>query len=264
RAVTTPLRRLAAAVEAAAPDGLPGAIPVDGPAEVRAVASAIAANTDRIRALMADNARTLAAVGHDLRTPLTRLRLRVDFVEDDDVRAALVGDLDYMTALTEEALAHLRGSGRPEPLERVDVGSLLSTVVDRFADLDADVRADLPAGLEAPLRPNAVQRAVRNLIENALRHAGHARVSARRAGRHVVIAVADEGPGIAPEDRDRLVRPFERGDAARTSGPDHGLGLGLSIARDVAVSHGGRLVLGDNVPTGLIATLELPADAAAG
>ncbi len=257
RTVTLPLRRLAAAVDAGrAEDELN--LPADGPTEVRAVAEAVRRRNARIADLLADNARTLAAVGHDLRTPLTRLRLRADLVDDPALRADFVNDLDHMTALTEAALDHLRGQRTPEPRVPADCASLVSTVVDQFGDLGADVTADVPAGITAVIAPNALQRALRNLVENAVRHAGHAVISVTRAEGFVSIAVADRGPGIRIENRDRMTQPFERGDPARSAAPDQGLGLGLSIARAVAEAHGGRLRLTDNHPTGLVAIIDIP------
>lgn len=256
RAVTRPLRRLAAAVERTEP-GAPAAMPQDGSAEVRAVAAAVGRLNERITALMADNARTLAAVGHDLRTPLTRLR--ADLLDDEELRTDFVADLDHMTALTESALDHLHGARNPEKRVRADCTALVAKVVDQFADLGADVTADLDGRVEASIAPHAVLRAVRNLVENAVRHAGSATVSVRGGPKMVTIVVRDAGPGIAEADRLRLMEPFERGDPTRPAGPGEGLGLGLSIARAVAMDHGGRLILADNSPHGLVATLELPA-----
>ncbi len=197
RAVTLPLRRLAAAVDTGGAD-LGEPLPLDGPTEVRAVAEAVRRRNARIADLLADNARTLAAVGHDLRTPLTRLRLRADLLDDQDLRADFVQDLDHMTALTEAALEHLRGGRTPETKVRADCASLVSTVVDQFADLGADVTASVPEGITATVMPNALQRALRNLVQNAVRHAGHAAISVTREPGCVRISVSDTGPASRP------------------------------------------------------------------
>lgn len=262
RAVTQPLRRLAARLDTAsvgaADQGNANPVDLDGPIEVQAVAAAVQRRNARIAGLLADNARTLAAVGHDLRTPLTRLRLRADLMEEPELRAEFVRDLDHMSALTEAALEYLRGRRAPEPPVRVDLGSLVSTVVDQFDDLDADVSAAVSAGTEAVASPNALQRALRNLVENAVRHAGRAAIEVRLEPGRAYLIVRDDGPGIPAEDRERLMQPFERGDSARGASGEHGLGLGLSIAREVAEAHGGRLILGGNHPAGLVATIEIP------
>lgn len=257
--VTRPLAKLAAAAEAFGAEGAPVPTVEDGPAEVRKVISTFNAMQGRIGGLLADNARMLAAVSHDLRTPLTRLRLRAETVDDPDTRDAMLADLEHMSALTNAALAHLRGLREREEPVLVDLSSLLGTVADQFVDLGHDVRVEGPSPFDVVLRPNELQRAARNLVENALRYAGTARVEYRATPNGLRIAVIDQGPGIPAADKERVMKPYERGDTARSQHATGSLGLGLAVARKVAENHGGRLVLLDNEPTGLVACLELPA-----
>ncbi|WP_075217383.1 ATP-binding protein [Mongoliimonas terrestris] len=263
--VTRPLRHLARAVEAFGRDGAPVALAAQGPTEVKALIAAVNGMQVRIGSLLTDQARMLAAVSHDLKTPLTRLRLRAETVADRRTRAAMLADLEHMTVLTDAALAHLRGARSREDPVLVDLASVVHTLADQFADLGQAVEATGPTPCDVRLRPNDMQRAIRNLVENALRHAGKATIAYGPApDGGVFVAVIDDGPGIPDADKARVLLPFERGDPARSPGGTAGLGLGLSVASMVAETHGGRLTLTDNRPSGLIATIDLPPETGAG
>lgn len=256
--ITGPLRRFETAVERLRDVGSDAAVAEDGPRELRSAISAFNRMRARIGKLMAEKTAMLAAVSHDLRTPITRLRLRAEFIDDETVREPMLADLDHMAALTEVALTHLSGSDSREPFSPTDLPSLLQTVADQFADLGHVVTYDGPARLTASVRHRDILRAVTNLVDNAVRHGKTVTVSlGRRPGGLLAISVTDDGPGIPAEDRERLLEPFVRGDSARGALPNSGFGLGLTIARDIAEAHGGAIHLGDNAPHGLVATLEI-------
>ncbi len=253
-----PLRRFEAAVERLRDMRSDGSVPEIGPRELRSAISAFNRMRARIGKLMAEKTTMLAAVSHDLRTPITRLRLRAEFIDDETIREPMLADLDHMAALAHVALVHLSGTDSPEPFDQTDLPSLLQTIADQFADLGHTISYEGPSRLSACVRRRDIMRAVTNLADNAVRYGDKVVISLRKLpGRRLAISVADDGPGIAPGERDHLLAPFVRGDSARGSMPNSGFGLGLTIARDVAEAHGGRIVLGDNAPRGLLATLEI-------
>ena len=253
-----PLRRFEAAVERLRDMRSDVSVPEIGPRELRSAISAFNRMRARIGKLMAEKTTMLAAVSHDLRTPITRLRLRAEFIEDETIREPMLADLDHMAALAQVALVHLSGTDSPEPFEQMDLPSLLQTVADQFADLGHAVSYEGPSRLAARVRHRDILRAVTNLVENAVRYGDKVVVSlSKRPEKRLAIAVADNGPGIPVAEREHLLEPFVRGDSARGSLPNSGFGLGLTIARDVAEAHGGRIILAENLPHGLLATLEI-------
>jgi signal transduction histidine kinase len=238
--VARPLTRFARAAAEFGLDSEHEPLPETGPDEIRTAARAFNAMRRRIADLVADRTRMLAAVGHDLRTPITRLRLRVEFVEDAELRSAMLKNVDSMGRMVEDALAFLRDGGPATAAEPVDLSALVQTVADEFAEVGADVAAAVvPPRVMVRGRLDSLKRALGNLVENALRYGGHAELGVRVVGREVVIEVADDGPGIAAEHQTEMLAPFVRGDSARAG--DAGLGLGLSIAAGVVAAHGGAL-----------------------
>lgn len=253
-----PLRRFEAAVERLRDMRSEVLVPEIGPRELRSAISAFNRMRARIGKLMAEKTTMLAAVSHDLRTPITRLRLRAEFIDDETIREPMLADLDHMAALAQVALVHLSGTDSPEPFDQTDLPSLLQTVADQFADLGHAVSYEGPSRLAARVRHRDILRAVTNLVENAVRYGDKVVVSLKKLpARRLAIIVADNGPGIPASEREHLLEPFVRGDSARSSLPNSGFGLGLTIARDVAEAHGGHIVLADNPPHGLLATLEI-------
>jgi len=253
-----PLRRFEAAVERLRDMRSEVSVPEIGPRELRSAISAFNRMRARIGKLMAEKTTMLAAVSHDLRTPITRLRLRAEFIDDETIREPMLADLDHMAALAQVALVHLSGTDSPEPFDQTDLPSLLQTIADQFADLGHAVSYEGPSRLAARVRHRDILRAVSNLVENAVRYGDKVVVSLKKLpGRRLAIAVADNGPGIPAAEREHLLEPFVRGDSARSSLPNSGFGLGLTIARDVAEAHGGSIVLADSPPHGLLATLEI-------
>ena len=265
RSITAPLTRLATSVESFSIDKAMKPLPEDGPEEVRVAARALNRMQARISDMVAQRRGMLAAVGHDLRTPITRLRLRTESVSDEATRILLLRDLTQMDAMVNACLAYLRGVHTGQSAERIDVAVALQTICDEFSDMGSNVSYIGPDHFTLNANPTDFTRAITNLIENAIRYAGAAHVALSTTPvalgatpGHANIDVSDNGPGINDADKARLLEPFERGSAARTGLDDPGFGLGLAIARGVAQAHGGTLSLLDNQPTGLIARLTLP------
>ena len=258
RSITAPLTRLATSVESFSIDKAMKPLPEDGPEEVRVAARALNRMQSRISDMVAQRRGILAAVGHDLRTPITRLRLRTESVSDEATRILLLRDLTQMDAMVNACLAYLRGVHTGQPAERIDVAVALQTICDEFGDMGSNVSYTGPDHFTLNANPTDFTRSITNLIENAIRYAGAAHVALSTTDGHANIDVSDNGPGINDADKARLLEPFERGSAARTGLDDPGFGLGLAIARGVAQAHGGTLSLLDNQPTGLIARLTLP------
>lgn len=258
RGITAPLARFASAAEEFSIDRDPSPLREEGPEEVRTAARALNRLRDRIHAMFADRTRMLAAVGHDLRTPITRMRLRVEFIEDETLRAQLTRDLAHMDAMVQGALSYLRDAKHSEQHAAFDLSSLLQTVADEFADMGHDIRYEGPRQVVAIGHPQQFERALTNLAENAVRYGQQTVIRLRQEDGASVIEVADDGPGIPEADRQRLLEPFMRGDDARGRLGSEGFGLGLSIAQAVIAGHRGSLTLAENSPRGLLVRITLP------
>ncbi|MBI1202180.1 MAG: HAMP domain-containing protein [Rhodopseudomonas sp.] len=266
RALRSPLSAFAQAAEnfslddRAAADIAP--LPERGPEEVRAVAKAFNRMRGRIRALVDDRTRMLAAMGHDLRTPITRLRLRSEFIADPDLRGQMLADLDQMRRMTEGVVSFLRDGQQRPAATRVDLATGLQTICDQFADMGHRVDYRGPDHCAVTASADELHRAVSNIIDNAVRYANTTEVSLIPTPDAVTIEVSDDGPGILDIRKEAMLEPFSRGDDARPMNEASGFGLGLSIARAVAQAHGGTLTLHDRTPNGLTVRLTLPGGAA--
>lgn len=258
RRLARPLHRFAAALDGLRPDEDGAALPETGPLELRRCAAAVNRLKERIGLLVAERSRMLAAIGHDLRAPLARLRLRVEGLRPSPERDEIERDLRRMEVLLASALAYLRGRAVAEPSEPVDLPSLIQTVLDRHHDLGQAVGYRGPDHLVHDCRPLAMERALDNLIANATLFAGTVEVALRPADAEIVIEVIDDGPGIPPQLREQMMAPFVRGDSERDPSRA-GLGLGLSIVAELARGEGGELELDGRLPRGLVARLRLPA-----
>ena len=248
------IRRLAEAAEAFGMGRDRGPIRPEGAAEVRQAAAAFNRMQARIVRFLAQRTEMLAGVSHDLRTPLTRLRLALAVLPAtpdlrDDI-AEMTADIAEMERMISGYLAFARGEGT-EQAQAVDVSALLDEVACSARRAGAQVALDAPDGLQVKLRPDAVRRAVTNLVDNARRHAQHIRLAAEPHGRTVQLIVDDDGPGIPSNRREDVFKPFE-------SGRDGGTGLGLTIARDIVRAHGGDILLENSPMGGLRARLRLP------
>lgn len=259
RTLGSPLRTLAVAADSI---GKGPAVHLDevGPREIRRVAQAFNAMEARIDRLIRDRTEALAAVSHDLRTPIARLRLRSGLLDDKDDQAAFASDLGEMEGMINALMAFLNGETDPEKPRLVDLAAMLETLVNAATDADFSATYDGPARHVVSVRPLAMKRAFSNIINNALAYGGRADV-ALRPGARTIIRVRDAGPGIAASELAAVFEPFYRLDAARTAGSG-GMGLGLSIARQVVAREGGTIALDND--GGLVVTIEVPGAALTG
>lgn len=260
RSVTAPLRSLASAADRIGIDAASADVSQAGPREVRLAAAAFNRMQARIERLIDDRMQTLAAVSHDLKTPITRLRLRAHFVRDDEVRQTIESDLDEMEAMIQSTLDFLRGDSIGEEIKTVDIGTIIETVCDHLVDCGHDVV--LCADTHAPLscRPLAIKRAFSNLVDNAVKYGTRARVALTKQVDALTVTIDDDGPGIPTAELDRVFDPFYRLEASR-SRDTGGTGLGLTVARSTIRAHGGDVTLANRSGGGLsvIVTLPMPA-----
>jgi signal transduction histidine kinase len=257
RRVVSPLVRLAAATEGLSDLKDPVPVAEEGTLEVRQVAHAFNAVTGRLRRFVIERTRMLAAVSHDLRTPLTRMRLRAETVEDEETRTRMLTDIRTMESMITATLAFIREESAREAMERVDMAVLLQTVCDDFADAGAEVRYEGPLHCAATCRPQALQRALINLIDNAVKLDACVTASLEQEPDGFVVTIDDDGPGIPEEQKEDVFKPFFSGDAHRDN-PGGSMGLGLSIVRAIVQSHSGEIELSDRVPHGLSVRLWIP------
>jgi signal transduction histidine kinase len=262
RRLTAPVRTLAEAAEALGRDVNAAPLPEDGPTEVAVAAVAFNTMAARIRRFVDDRTQLLTAIGHDLRTPITRLKLRAEFVEDDEQRGKILADLEELEALVSATLAFGRDARTTEPVSHLDLAELLRTILDEAGDASPDVLDKLhyegPAHRTVQARSLALKRVFVNLVANAVNYGGSAtvRLVARDPGM-VVVEVEDDGPGIAPGELERVFEPFHRGEPSRNR-ETGGVGLGLPIARNIMRAHGGNVTLSNRPGGGARATVTLP------
>jgi signal transduction histidine kinase len=261
--LTRPVRVLAEAAERLGRDV--NAPPLDerGPSEIATAAHAFNTMAARIRRFVADRTQMLAAIGHDLRTPITRLRLRAEFMDDEEQRKKMLADLDEMEAMIAATLAFARDDAAAEPAAPVDLAALCRTVLDEAADAHPDVAERIgyagPERLTVRARPVALKRAIANLVRNALAYGGAARIAlSPPEGGSVRLAVEDDGPGIPEGELEGVFAPFRRLEDSRNR-ETGGTGLGLPIARNILRAHGGDVVLRNRRGGGLSALVTLPA-----
>ena len=264
RRLTGPVRDLAAAAERLGRDVNAPPLPEGGPAEVSVAAHAFNTMAERIRRFVGDRTQMLAAISHDLRTPITRLRLRAEFMEDDEQRRRMLADLDEMEAMIGATLAFARDEAATEPAVPLDLAALCRTVLDEAADGHPDLADAIayqgPERLVAQVRPVAMKRAIANLVGNALAYGSAARLSLsapETPARPLRLAIEDDGPGIPPAELESVFQPFRRLETSRNR-ETGGTGLGLPIARNIFRAHGGDVVLRNRPGGGLVALATLP------
>ena len=228
-----------------------------GPRELRRVSKALNAMQDRVDDVLDQRTRALAAVGHDMRTPLARIRLRIARIADPEERAAAEHDVEIMGRMLQELLDYF-DTDEIAPRTRTDLASLCRTICDGFEDIGAPVLYSGPDRLIANVHLDILRRGIENLVNNAVRYGAARGLVLEAADDEICISVTDDGPGIPDHEFDRLVRPFERMDRARGEA-NGGIGLGLAITARVAEIHGGRLVLRNRDSGGLAAIIVLPA-----
>jgi signal transduction histidine kinase len=250
RSLAAPLWSFARAAESFSLIGAAAPLSERGPEEIRAVAKALNRMRERITTLIDDRTKMLAAISHDLRTPITRMRLRSEFIDDDVHRSHMLGDLDQMRSMLESVLSFLRNDRKLESMTLVDIASTLQLVVDQFTDMGHKVAYDGPEHAMATLRPDDLHRSITNLVENAVKFGAETTIGLIVSPETMTIEVEDDGPGISDARKDAMLEPFVRKAV--------GFGLGLSIARAIVQAHGGELSLNDRQPHGLIVRIELP------
>lgn len=256
--ITRPMVRLANAAESLGRGEAVADLPVTGPETLRATTRAFNLMNRRLQRYVSDRMKFLAAVSHDLRTPLTSLRLRSEFIDDEETRTRMLATLDEMGQMVDAVLAFMREDTKSEPTERVDIASLVESVCDDFSDLGLPVEVTPPGALpDLNCRPLSIKRALRNLIDNAVKYGTRAHISVEAVGKTVFIHVDDNGPGLADADIDRVFDPFVRLESSRNR-ETGGVGLGLSIARSIAQSHGGGIEAKNRPEGGLRMSLHLP------
>lgn len=256
RALGSPLRNLANAADAAG-HGQPVLLTERGPPDLRTLARAFNAMQLRVADLVATRTRSLAAMSHDLRTPLARLRLRAEQVDDEFLQAAIGKDIYEMERMLDSALAYLAGLSDAEQPQKIDLASLVMTLVDDNADLGRPIEYSGPDSLHTVLCPLRTRRALGNLIDNSLNYGERCFVSLVVSAAGIHLVVEDDGPGIPDEQLDVVLEPFQRLDFARPRNTE-GMGLGLSIVSDVMQREGGELRLSNREPHGLRAELFYP------
>ena len=262
RRLTAPVRTLAAAAEALGRDVNAAPLPEGGPTEVATAAAAFNTMASRIRRFVQDRTELLTAIGHDLRTPITRLKLRAEFVEDDEQRGKMLADLEELEAMVSATLAFGRDARTTEPVAPLDLAELLRTVLDETGDTRPDAATKLaydgPPHLTVQGRTLALKRAFANLVSNAVVYGGSARITLNPpAGGVAGIEGGDDGPGIPPGELERVFEPFHRSEPSRNR-ETGGVGLGLPIARNILRAHGGDVTLANRPMSGVKATVTLP------
>lgn len=257
RRATRPFATFAQAAERLGVDVSAPPLAETGPREVRQAAQAFNVMQSRITRFVQDRTQMLAAISHDLKTPITRLRLRAEFMEDDDQRTRMLADLEEMEAMIAATLAFARDDAASEPRIRLDLAAMIQGMVEDLDDLGARCSYDGPAALVIEARPAALKRALANLIDNAIKYGGCADVTLASGGGNALVTIEDQGPGIPAEARERVFAPFVRLETSR-SRDTGGTGLGLAVARAAIRAHGGDIALADRPGGGLRVTVSLP------
>jgi signal transduction histidine kinase len=257
RTITRPLGDLARAADAVGRGTTVEPLQERGARELKRATRAFNAMQERLNRYLDSRTRVLAAMSHDLRTPITRLRLRVESIEDEALRTRCVEDLDEMTRMVRGALSVFRGLNDEEERIPVDIDALLQELQRRYGEVNENVAIEGHATAPFSGKPLALKRCLGNLVDNALQYGGHATIAVTDGNDELTIRVLDDGPGIPEAELDRVFEPFYRLESSRNRATG-GTGLGLSIARDVAQAHGGSLTLANRSGGGLEARLVLP------
>jgi signal transduction histidine kinase len=256
RRLSKPLNSLTSAAEEFGAGMRVRELEEDGPEDLRRAIRSFNMMQRQVADEVARRTNTLAAISHDVRTPLTALRVKAELLDDAVVRDDLIASINRMEAITASALEFLKGESRNEPMRSVDVSALVESECLDFVDVGRSATFLGEYDVHCACRPDALARAVRNLIDNAVKYASAAQVSVRANGEFVDISIADTGPGIPVDKIALALEPFERLSKAR-EGDQGGFGLGLAVVKAIAEGHDGELILAANEPSGLIATIRL-------
>jgi signal transduction histidine kinase len=256
RRLSGPISAFAGAAERLGRDPRAAPLALHGSSEVIAAANAFNMMQERLRRYVEDRTAMIGAVAHDLRTPLTRLRFRIEAVPDD-VRAKLASDIDQMEAMIAATMAFVRDTTRPAERTKLELASLLESIIDEAAETGGQASVELGEKIIIDGDPVALRRLLTNLVENGLKYGGAVQGRVRAEGRLAVIEIDDAGPGIPPGELDRVFEPFFRSEPSRNR-ETGGIGLGLAVVRSVARAHGGDVTLHNRPEGGLRARVELP------
>ncbi|GAA5175675.1 ATP-binding protein [Niveibacterium umoris] len=258
RIATRPLRAMAEHAAGLGRDLQRAPLDEDGPTEVRDAAHAFNAMQAQIRRQIDERTQMLAAIAHDLKTPLTRMRLRLELIDDDALRGKLGEDVSAMQTLINEGLDFARSLDAQEQAQRIDLSAMLDTLCEDARDSGQAVQFSGDAGIVVPARANALRRVFLNLIDNAVKYGGSAAVSVSREGAQIAVRVRDSGPGIPPEHLEDVLKPYYRleGSRSRETG---GTGLGLAIAANLVAAQSGQLRLRNHPLGGLEAEVRIAA-----
>jgi signal transduction histidine kinase len=257
RRVTAPLASLSAAAERLGNDLKALPMSETGTIEMRQASRAFNAMQARLRGSIENRTRMLAAISHDMRTPLTLLRLRAETVENPEERGKMLATIAEMDAMVGATLQFARDDAATEARRRTDVSALVQTVVDEMVDAGLPVTMDPAEPVVHEVRPDALKRAIRNLLDNAVKYGKTAQLAIRATAKAIEVTIDDEGPGIPEQELSRVFDPFYRVEQSR--GPETGgVGLGLAIAQSIVQGHGGELTLGNRPVAGLRASITLP------
>lgn len=257
RRVVLPLKALETAAGALGPGEPPAPVPERGPVAVKAAIRSFNAMSRRLLATLDSQRTIMAAVAHDLRSPITSLRLRTEFVSDAETRERMLATLAEMQTMTEAVIDLARVGKSSEETRLMDLGALAESLAQDMADMGAPVVFTGGGEARVTIRRSEIARALRNLIENAVRYGGSARIAVAAANGQAIVTVDDDGPGVPDDHLESLFMPFARLEASRNL-ETGGHGLGLTISRMIARDHGGDVTLQNLRPHGLRATLRVP------
>jgi len=259
RRVVKPLSELSGALDRLGPGSDDPSVPPHGPQEIEGIIRAFNRMRERLRRFNEDRTRMMAAMSHDLRTPLTRLRMRIEMAEGLEDQQKMLDEVDMMTGMVESILSFTRDDAKQEARSLVDLSALVEGICEDAADAGDKATFSGPRGVTISCRPTAMRRAISNLVDNAVKYGRTAAVTLASEGDRVVILVEDEGPGIPRSEREKVFEPFYRIGSARDPSTG-GVGLGLSVTRSIIWEHGGEITLGAHKGGALTVRVELSAE----
>jgi signal transduction histidine kinase len=257
RWITKPISTLAVAADELGRDIQRSPLEENGPREVAQAAHAFNIMQSRINQYIQDRSQLLAAISHDLRTPITRLRLRTELLNNEALKKKFLGDLEDMQTMVNETLDYMRGHDRKEAIQKIDINALVDSLVEDMRDAGHQMNIEGKSQKVYRGRPLALKRCLTNLLENAIRYGENASIWIEESEKNLILRIIDTGPGIPQDQLDKIFEPFFRLDSSRNRSSG-GVGLGLGIARDIARANGGDLYLRNPDKGGLEAVLELP------
>ncbi|MDT3779165.1 ATP-binding protein [Nitrospira sp. MA-1] len=255
--LTRPLQQLTEVAERVGRGESITPIPEDGPVDIQQMIRAFNRMYERLQRFVQDRTRMLAAISHDLRSPITSLRLQVELMKDQEARAKMMDTLDDMQRMTEATLAFARDEASTEVSRSVDLSALIDSLCQDLADMGMDVQFESAQKTPHTCRPLSLKRAIRNLIENAVSYGGRVEVTLRQHDTEFQIVIQDNGPGIPEQDFERVFQPFVRLEESRNK-QTGGIGLGMAIARSIVRNHGGDISLANLPDGGLTVIIHLP------